>query len=145
MADFNLDEFNLDQTPQKNLDPIPFDDSDDGSSDNQVSHAPLDLGGGASPAPAAPKPAPAPAPAPAPTQAVSLGKTASAPAASEARITGVKIFFTKLHAGALDFLGEQITEWLKKNPGIVVKRTNAVVGEVASKKTEPNLVITVWY
>lgn len=143
MADFNLDEFNLDQTPQKNLDPIPFDDSDDSSSDNQVSHAPLDLGGGASPAPVAPKPAPAPAPAP--TQAASLGKTASAPAVSEARITGVKIFFTKLHAGALDFLSEQITEWLKKNPGIVVKRTNTVVGEVASKKTEPNLVITVWY
>ncbi len=133
MADFNLDEFDLDQTSQKDLDSIPFDDSDDESSGNQVSHAPLDLGGGSSPAPVAPAPAPA------------AKKTASAPVASEARITGIKIFFTKLHAGALDFLSEQITEWLKKNPGVAIKRTNAVVGEIAAKKTEPNLIITAWY
>jgi hypothetical protein len=137
MADFNIDEFNLEQTPKEDLEPIPFDDSDDSSSGNQVSHAPLDLGGGSSPAPVAPAPAPAQAPAP--------KRTVSAPAVSEARITGMKIFFTKLHAGALDFLSEQITDWLKNNPGVVIKRTNAVVGEVAAKKTEANLIITVWY
>lgn len=138
MADFNLDESNPDQRPQKNLNPIPFDDSDDESSGNQVSHAPLDLGGGSKSAPAA-KP-------PAPKKAVSApAASQEAPVASGDRITGIKIFFTKLHAGAVDFLSEQITEWLKNNPGIVIKRTNAVVGEVASKKTEPNLIITVWY
>ncbi|MFA7485329.1 MAG: hypothetical protein WCZ89_04840, partial [Phycisphaerae bacterium] len=66
-------------------------------------------------------------------------------AAANEKITGIKIFFTKLHAGAIDFLSEQITEWLKQNPDVHIKRTNAVVGEIAAKKTEPNLIITVWY
>jgi hypothetical protein len=57
----------------------------------------------------------------------------------------MKIFFTKLHGGSLDFLTQQINEWLKDNPGITIKKTDAVVGDVISKKTEPNLIITVWY
>ena len=61
------------------------------------------------------------------------------------RIGGVKTFFTKLHAGAIDFLDQQITRWLKENPGVTVKRTNTVVGEIQAKKTEPNILITVWY
>jgi hypothetical protein len=59
--------------------------------------------------------------------------------------TGVKTFFTKLHTGAIDFLDEQITNWLKQNPGIIIKQTNTTVGEVQGKKTEPNIIITVWY
>lgn len=64
---------------------------------------------------------------------------------SPGRITHVKTFFTKLHAGSLEFLDQQINLWLKANPGIVIKRTNTTVGEVVAKKTEQNLVITVWY
>jgi hypothetical protein len=45
----------------------------------------------------------------------------------------------------MDFLDEQITKWLKDNPGIIIKRTNTVTGEIQGKKTEPNIVITVWY
>ena len=61
------------------------------------------------------------------------------------RITGIKTFFTKLHPGAMDFLDEQIANWLKANPGIIIKRTNTMAGEVQGKKTEPNIIITVWY
>jgi len=61
------------------------------------------------------------------------------------RITGVKTFFTKLHPGALQFLDEQITDWLKQNPGISIKRTDVTTGEVQAKKTEPNIIITIWY
>jgi hypothetical protein len=61
------------------------------------------------------------------------------------RITHIKTFFTKLHAGSLEFLDQQINIWLKANPGIVIKKTNTAVGEVVAKKTEQNLVITVWY
>ena len=134
-------------SPERNTDPIPFDDGAD-LSEPSVSHAPLDLGGGgvieqvpkektpkieipSSPPVAAPKPA-----------------TASAPAetqGSQDRITGVRTFFTKLHAGAIDFLSEQITKWLKENPGITIKRTNVVTGEIQGKKTEPNIIITIWY
>ena len=66
-------------------------------------------------------------------------------AATGERITGVRTFFTKLHPGAINFLDEQITEWLKKNPDITIKRTNVTVGEIQAKKTEPNILITVWY
>lgn len=111
--------------------PIPFDDGSTGRSG--VSHAPLDLGGGAA-APAA--------------RIVSPKPVAQKPAekiVSTDRITGVKTFFTKLHPGALQFLDEQISDWLKANPGVAIKRTNITTGDVQSKKTEPNIIITVWY
>ncbi len=145
MAELNPDDLNLnEEQPKKDLSSIPFDNSD--GPETQISHAPLNLGGGGSaPAPAA-KPTPKPAPAPTPAAAMPkpvVRQQASAPSAD--KISGVKIFFTKLHAGAMDFLSEQIAEWLAANPNVVIKRTNAVVGEVAAKKTEPNLIITIWY
>jgi hypothetical protein len=111
--------------------PIPFDDSD--PREKGVSHAPLDLGGTSpvqipkieTPKPAAKKP---------------TEKTASTD-----RITGVKTFFTKLHPGALNFLDEQITRWLTENPDVQIKRTNVATGQMQAKKTEPNIIITVWY
>jgi hypothetical protein len=108
--------------------PIPFDDSDKG-----VSHAPLDLGGTSPvqiPKIQAPKPA---------------AKKPTTTTASTNRIAGVKTFFTKLHPGALNFLDEQITRWLTENPGIQIKRTNIATGEIQAKKTEPNIIITIWY
>jgi hypothetical protein len=123
-ADDNLDE------------PIPFDD--DGTGDTEVSHSPLNLGGSgtvevsgaevtAQPVRAAGK------------------KPAEKIISSPERITGMKTFFAKLHPGAMGFLDEQITNWLKDNPGLVIKRTNIATGEVQGKTTEPNLIITVWY
>ena len=64
---------------------------------------------------------------------------------SSDRITGVKTFFTKLHPGALNFLDEQITKWLAENPEVVIKRTNIITGEIQAKKTDPNIIITVWF
>lgn len=145
--------------------PIPFDteepirpDDKPGSGSAGVSRAPLNLGGGGG----APAPAPAPRPRapaatprpPTATPQAPVRKPAAPhpvqprPAASIARserITGCKTFFTKLHAGAIEFLDEQITGWLKDNPNIVIKSTDVSVGEVAAKKTEPNILIVVWY
>jgi hypothetical protein len=127
----NLDNLNLDN-PDK---PIPFDDV--GANESGISHSPLDLGG--SRAVEIPKTE-------APKQVVTTTSTPKpATAATCERITGVRTFFTKLHPGAINFLDEQITEWLKKNPDITIKRTNVTVGEIQSKKTEPNILITVWY
>jgi len=111
--------------------PIPFDDSDAGGTG--VSHSPLDLGGSS----------------PVEIPKVEMPRTiVTKPAekiVSTDRITGVKTFFTKLHPGAMNFLDEQITRWLIENPDIKIKRTNTVTGEIQAKKTEPNIVITVWY
>lgn len=125
--------------------PIPF---DDGTGDTNVSHAPLSLGGSntpqapgtAIPKPAAPKPAMPKIEVPKPAlQRVETKKV------SVNRITGVKTFFTKLHPGAMEFLDDQISKWLKENPGVIIKRTNTVTGDVQAKKTEPNIIITIWY
>ena len=124
---------NLENSNSANKDfdkPIPFDDS----ADTKVSHSPLDLGGSS-------KSEAAQVEAPKPT----VKKAAEKIISSAERITSVKTFFTKLHAGAIDFLDEQITQWLKENPGITIKQTNTTVGEVQAKKTEPNIIVTIWY
>lgn len=100
---------------------IAFDDDEDVT---KISHSPLDLGG----RPASQK----------------TGRPTEKKVSSE-RITGVKTFFTKLHIGAIAFLDEQINNWLKDNPGVVIKRTNTVTGMLIGKKTEPNIIVTVWY
>jgi hypothetical protein len=123
--------------------PMPFNnDSDEpstfnNSDDTSISHSPLNLGGSSTID--IPK-VKAAAETTGPAEKQPVGTTASTE-----RITGVRTFFTKLHAGAIEFLDEQITDWLKNNPGITIKRTNAITGEIQGKKTEPNIIITVWY
>ena len=131
---------------QRLNDPIPF---DDGVAEAKgVSHAPLNLGG-TSPAPApqgiAPKPVAKPSGPPAAVVARPVPVRPTVPTAPTGRIQGVKTFFTKLHPGAIIFLDEQITRWLSENPNIMVKQTNVAVGEVEAKKTEANIIITVWF
>ncbi|MGD2093873.1 MAG: hypothetical protein PVH77_02590, partial [Phycisphaerales bacterium] len=112
-------------------DPIPLDPV--GAGGTGVSHSPLELGGSnpvEKPKIEVPKP---------------VEKKPAEKIVSADRIVGVKTFFTKLHPGAMNFLDEQITKWLHENPGISIKRTNIVTGMVQAKKTEPNIVITVWY
>jgi hypothetical protein len=110
---------------------IPFDDSNPG--ETGVSHAPLDLGGTS------------PVQIPKIEMPTLMAKKPMGKIAPTGRIMGVKTFFTKLHPGALTFLDEQITRWLAENPGIQIKQTNVTTGEVQAKKTEPNIIITVWY
>lgn len=109
--------------------PIPFDDG------LSVSHAPLDLGSGTSGSASEPsEETPMPV-------IRDTGKKVSWPD----RITGIKSFYTKLHSGAIDFLDEQICKWLMDNPGVNIKRTNTAVGDIVGKKTEPSIIITIWY
>ncbi len=133
MDDFDIEDFGK-KTPDE---PVPEDDDIlipfDDPGDADVSHTPLNLGD-------------TPAPARAKTTPDSSVKEKSAPKiASIDRITGVKTFFTKLHAGAIDFINDQVNNWLKANPEVIVKSTNTTTGMVVAKKTEPNLIITIWY
>lgn len=126
----NFDDIKI--PPEEDLDaPIPFDDSDDTSGTN-ISHSPLNLGGGSTAEVTAQTPTP-------------VAEKPAEKIASSDRITGIKTFFTKLHPGAVEFLDEQITNWLNNNPGVIIKRTNTVTGPMQGKKTEPNIVITIWY
>jgi hypothetical protein len=74
-----------------------------------------------------------------------IHKAIAAAGAPAGRITGCKTFFAKLHVGAIEFLDEQISTWLKDNPSIVIKFANTTTGEIQGKKTEPNILVTVWY
>ena len=135
MDNLNSGNQNLNETSPLN-DPIPLDDA--GTGNTGVSHTPLDLGGS--------KPVSInKAPAPKPTVKATSQPTITAAAAPMGRITGVRTFFTKLHPGAVNFLDEQIADWLKENPDIVIKSTNVTVGEIQAKKTEPNILVTIWY
>ncbi len=118
--------------------PIPLEEDLGGGN---VSHSPLNLGGGS--VAEMPKVKPA-AKAEIPKPSAPVAKPSEKMAAGE-RITAVKTFFAKLHVGAIEFLDEQITNWLKSNPDVNVKQTNTVVGEVQGKKTEPNIIISIWY
>jgi hypothetical protein len=140
-----MDNFEMSSFSNPDLDkPIPFDDS--GPSGSGISHAPLELGGGNVVSKPKPKPAAAPRPVAKPVAAPRATAAKPAPqAVSSGRIEGVRTFFTKLHPGAISFLDEQIGRWLEENPNIVIKQTNVVVGEIQAKKTEPNILITVWY
>ena len=126
--------------------PIPFDDGlSDASSGHPpaggaggVSRAPLNLGGG----PATPAPS---KPAAKIVTSSPITKKPEEHVASGERITGLKTFFTKLHPGAMEFLDDLVNDWLKENPNVVVKRTNVTTGEVQAKKTEPNIIVCIWY
>jgi len=130
---------------------VPVKENPAGSASAPVSHAPLNLGGSgtgapvASPAAVAPKPAVKVAAPQVPIRRPVAAGPAPAIPTPTARISNCKTFFTKLHPGAIKFMDDQITAWLKDNPGIVIKRTNAVTGEIVDKKTEPSILITIWY
>ncbi|MFA5252988.1 MAG: hypothetical protein WC454_10455 [Phycisphaerae bacterium] len=125
MENFDVNKSSSDRNLDK---PIPF--------DNSVSHAPLDLGGGGAAPPKIERPAMPPS---------AMIKPAEKVSSSAERITGVKTFFTKLHGGAIEFLDEVVAKWLKENPGVSIKHTNVITGEIQGKKTEPNLIVIVWY
>lgn len=118
-----------------------------------VSRAPLTLGGTGAPvaspvAAGASLAAPAVAPKPAPhiqAPQVPLKKPVAVGPAPAGRISNCRTFFTKLHPGAIKFLDDQITAWLKDNPGVIIKHTNVTTGDIVDKKTEPNILVTVWY
>ncbi len=59
--------------------------------------------------------------------------------------TRCRAFHCKLSEAAVEFMNNQINEWLDHNDKIVVKFTNSTIGNFEGKHTEPNLIITVFY
>ncbi len=56
-----------------------------------------------------------------------------------------RIFHAKLNDGALQFLQDQINDWIDQNPEVDIKHLNTNVGIVEGKSSEPHLVITLFY
>lgn len=83
--------------------------------------------------------------------AATLGKTKTdlqykrplqpdSPAASRCRT-----FHCRLSEGAVDFMTNQINEWLDNNDEISIKFVSSTIGLFEGKHTEQNLIMTVFY
>lgn len=59
--------------------------------------------------------------------------------------TRCRTFHCKLSEAAVEFMNNQINEWLDHNDKIVVKFSNSTIGNFEGKHTEPNLIVTVFY
>jgi len=59
--------------------------------------------------------------------------------------TRCRTFHCKLSEAAVEFMNNQINDWLDHNDKIVVKFSNSTIGAFEGKHTEPNLIITVFY
>lgn len=55
-----------------------------------------------------------------------------------------KSFHCKLVGDSLEFLDQQINEWLDAHPQYEVKFVTSSIGEWTGKQREPNLIIQVW-
>lgn len=55
-----------------------------------------------------------------------------------------RLFHSKLHAGSLEHMEEQINDWID-DEAIEVKHVGHVVGTMEGKRAEPNLIVMVWY
>jgi hypothetical protein len=56
----------------------------------------------------------------------------------------VKSFHCKLTGDSLDFLDQQINEWLDAHPQYEVKLVTTSIGTWTGKLKEPNLIVNVW-
>jgi hypothetical protein len=56
----------------------------------------------------------------------------------------VRTFFAKLREDALEYMDEQINEWLDQHPEYEVKFVTTAVGELKGKLTEPAMFVSVW-
>ena len=56
-----------------------------------------------------------------------------------------RTFHCRISQGAVDFLNEQVNDWLDQNKDITIKFSNTVIGMFEGKHTEPNLILTVFY
>lgn len=57
----------------------------------------------------------------------------------------MRIFHAKLSEGALEYMNNQINEWLDENEDINIKYATTTIGLFESKHTEPNIFMSVFY
>ena len=56
----------------------------------------------------------------------------------------VRSFHCKLNSESLEFLDQQINEWLDAHPQYEVKFVTTCIGEWTGKIREPNLIVQIW-
>jgi hypothetical protein len=57
-----------------------------------------------------------------------------------------RVFHSKIQETGLEFMQDQINQWLDAHPEIEVKQVGHMVGEFSGKSShEPNVIVMVWY
>lgn len=56
-----------------------------------------------------------------------------------------RTFHCRLSDGAVDFMTNQVNEWLDENEDVSIKFATSTIGLFEGKHTEPNLILTVFY
>ena len=59
--------------------------------------------------------------------------------------TRVRTFHIRLSDNAMNYLDDQINEWIDQHEDIEIKFVSTTVGIVEGKKAEPHLIVSVWY
>jgi len=59
--------------------------------------------------------------------------------------TRCRTFHSKLSAAAIEFMNNQINDWLDGNPDLFIKHATSCIGPFEGKHTEQNLIITIFY
>ena len=57
----------------------------------------------------------------------------------------VRIFHSRLSENAMEYMEDNVNEWLDENPDVEIKFSNSTVGVVEGKKSESHIIVTVWY
>jgi hypothetical protein len=57
----------------------------------------------------------------------------------------VKTFHAKLGEKSIEYLDEQINDWLERHPEVEVKFSTMTMGLFEAKRPENHLIISVWY
>ena len=58
--------------------------------------------------------------------------------------TRVRLFHSKIAVPSLEFMGNQINEWIDGEQ-IEIKQVGHLIGTMEGKRPEPNLLLVVWY
>ncbi len=59
--------------------------------------------------------------------------------------TRCRTFHSKLSEAALEFMNNQINEWIDKHDDLSIKFATSTIGTFEGKHSEPNLILTLFY
>jgi len=59
--------------------------------------------------------------------------------------TRCRTFHSKLTDSALEYMNEQINDWLDQNDSITIKFANSTIGLFEGKHSEPHVIVTLFY
>ena len=65
--------------------------------------------------------------------------------ADKLHATRCRTFHSKLNEASLEFMNNQINEWIDRHHEIVIKFASTTIGMFEGKHTEPNLIVTIFY